>query len=86
MDDRALLERISINPKICSGRPCIKGHRIMVEQILDLLTSGVSPQEICATWFSSLTLEDVYACIAFAAQFVRNEDIHFAEELAAART
>ena len=87
MDDQALLKRISINPKICSGRPCIKGHRIMVEQILGLLASGVSPKEICTKWFSesNLTLDDIYACVAFANQLVSNEEIHFAEELAASR-
>ena len=85
MTERALLKRISINPKICGGRPCIKGHRIMAEQILELLASGVSPEEICSSWFPSLDVRDVYACVAFASQLVRNEDIHFAEELAFSR-
>lgn len=71
MTERALLKRISINSQICSGVPCIKGHRIMVHQILGLLGSGVSPQEICTNWFSSLELEDVYACVVFANQLVR---------------
>lgn len=86
MTEHALLKRISINPKICGGRPCIKGHRIMVEQILDFLASGVSADELCSKqYFPSLTLRDIQACILFANQFVRNEDIHFSEELAAAR-
>ncbi len=86
MDERTLLERISINPTICSGRPCIKGHRIMVEQILDFLASGVLPRALCSeAYFPSLTLEDVLACIAFARQFVGSEDIHFFEELTAGR-
>ena len=83
MDEQALLKRISINPQICGGRPCVKGHRIPVELILDFLSSGVSPQELCAKWYPTLSLEDVYACIAFGAQSVRNEDIHFFEELSA---
>jgi uncharacterized protein (DUF433 family) len=84
MDDRRLLERISINPQICGGRPCLRGHRITVEQILDLLASGVSPQELCGKdYFPTLTLDDIHACITFANQLVRSEDIHFFEELAA---
>ena len=83
MDDRRLLEHISINPLVCGGRPCIRGHRITVEQILDLLASGVSPQELCGKdYFPTLTLDDIRACISFANQLVRSEDIHFFEELA----
>jgi uncharacterized protein (DUF433 family) len=66
MDERALLKRISINPQVCGGRPCIKGHRIPVELILDFLASGVSPQQLCSKWYPDLTLQDIYACIAFA--------------------
>ena len=81
MTERELLRRISINPQMCSGVPCIKGHRIMVHQILGLLGSGVTPQDICSKWFPSLELEDVYACVVFANQLVRDEEIHFFEEL-----
>lgn len=81
-NERRLLGRISINPKICGGRPCIKGHRIMVEQILDFLASGVSLEELCGEqYFPSITLDDVLACIAFAARCVQNDEIHFSEEL-----
>jgi uncharacterized protein (DUF433 family) len=41
-----LLNRISINPNICFGKPCIRGHRIWVSLILDLLASGMTTQEI----------------------------------------
>jgi len=76
-----MLERISINPKICHGKPCIKGHRIMVWQILDLLAAGIKPEEIISEeYFPQLTLKDIYACIAFANQLIKNEEIHFFEE------
>lgn len=79
-----LLERISINPNICHGKPCIKGHRIMVYQILDLLGDGIEPEEITKDdYFPQITIEDVYACIAYANQLVRNEEVHFFEELKA---
>lgn len=79
-----LLKRISINPDICHGKPCIKGHRIMVYQILDLLATGIKPEEIVSKdYFPQITLKDVYACITYANQLVRNEEIHFFEEIKA---
>ena len=75
MDERALLRRISTDPLRCGGRPCIRGHRITVEQILDLLASKISPEDICRDWFPSLTLQDVYACIAYASHAVHSEEL-----------
>ena len=86
MDTDTLLKRISINPKICGGRPCVKGHRIPVELVLDFLASGVSPQELASErYYPTLTVEDVLACIAFANQYVGSEDIHFFEDLTTSR-
>jgi len=77
-----MLERISVSPNICHGKPCIKGTRIMVWQILDLLSAGVSPEKIASEeYFADITPEDVKACIAFAKQLVKSEEIHFFEEL-----
>ena len=79
-----LFKRISVNPNVCHGKPCIKGHRIMVHQILDLLAAGIKPQEIISEeYFPQITLEDVYACIAYANQLVKNEEVHFFEEIKA---
>lgn len=79
-----LLKRISINPNICHGKPCIKGHRVMAQQILDLLSAGIKPEEIVSQdYFPQITLEDVYACIAYANQLVKNEEVHFFEEIKA---
>lgn len=81
---RNFLKRISINPQICHGKPCIKGHRIMVWQILDLLSAGVKPEEITGErYFPQITIQDIYACIAYANQLVQNEEIHFFEEIKA---
>ena len=86
MDERRLLKRISIDPEICGGRPCVKGHRIPVELVLDFLASGVAPETLRGPeYYPSLTLEDIRACLAFAAQSVRNEDIYFFEDLATSR-
>ena len=72
-----MLDRISIHPHICHGKPCVRGTRIMVSQVLDLLTAGVSPTEIVSEdYFSDITFEDIRACVAFANRLVKNEDIH----------
>ncbi|MBU0896262.1 MAG: DUF433 domain-containing protein [Candidatus Omnitrophica bacterium] len=77
-----LIARISINPNICHGAPCIKGHRIMVWQILDLLAAEIKPERIISEdYFPQITLQDVCACIAYANQLVKNDEIHFFEEL-----
>jgi len=61
-----LLERISINPNICFGKPCIRGTRIWVSLILDFLASGTSVDELLSE-YPSLTIEDVRAAIAYGA-------------------
>jgi len=63
-------ERISVDPRVCHGKACIKGTRIMVSVILDNLAAGVSPEEILKS-YPSLSLEDVQAAIAYAAELAR---------------
>jgi len=63
-------ERISINPKICHGRACIKGTRIMVSVILDNLASGLSFEEILKS-YPTLSLEDIQAAISYGAELSR---------------
>jgi uncharacterized protein (DUF433 family) len=58
-------ERISINPKICQGKACIKGTRVMVSVILDNLAEGESYESIIEGYL--VTREDIHAAIAFAA-------------------
>ena len=57
--------RISFNPKQCGGRPCIRGMRIRVTDVLDLLASGLSPESILEE-LPDLELEDIEASIRFA--------------------
>ncbi|MEW6237198.1 MAG: DUF433 domain-containing protein [Candidatus Omnitrophota bacterium] len=61
-----MLKRISVDPQICHGQPCIKGSRIMVWLILQYLANGDSAEDIL-TAYPSLTREDVQACLAYAA-------------------
>ena len=65
-----LLGRISINPNICFGKPCIRGHRIWVSLILDLLAGGASFAEVLAD-YPSLEETDLLACIAYGAEMSR---------------
>lgn len=61
-----MLDRITINPKVCGGRPCIRGLRIRVTDVLDLLASGV-PQEEILEDFPELEEADITASLQFAA-------------------
>lgn len=59
-----LLDRISINPQICHGQPCVKGTRIMVWLVVQYLANGDSVGGILAA-YPSLLREDVHACLAY---------------------
>jgi len=59
-------ERISVNPEVRGGKPCIRGTRITVYDVLEYLAGGMTDDEILAD-FPDLTREDIRACLAFAA-------------------
>jgi uncharacterized protein (DUF433 family) len=59
------LERITFNPEQCGGRPCIRGMRIRVKDVLEMLAAGESEKQILED-FPYLELEDIRACLAFA--------------------
>ncbi len=65
-----LLERISIDPKICFGKPCIRGTRLWVSLILDLLASGASVEDVLRE-YPQLHRDDVLAAIAYGAEMAR---------------
>jgi uncharacterized protein (DUF433 family) len=67
MEDQQLLERITINPKIMVGKPVIKGTRLTVDYILNLLAHGATVAEILQE-YEGLAQEDIQACLLFAAQ------------------
>ena len=60
-------DRITIDPRIRSGKPCIKGTRIAVADVLDYLGGGMTAAEILDD-FPDLTAEDIQACLTFAAE------------------
>jgi len=65
-----LLERITMNPDICHGKPCIRGLRYPVDMILELLSAGMSNEKILAD-YDDLELEDILAALAFAARLTQ---------------
>jgi uncharacterized protein (DUF433 family) len=64
------LERISIDPQVCFGKPCIKGTRIWVSLILDFLANGESEAQILAV-YPQLEPDDIRAALAYAAEIAR---------------
>lgn len=74
-----LLARISIDPATCFGKPCIRGHRIWVSLILDLLASGESVAAILAD-YPGLEEADVLACIAYGAEMARERYVEIPTE------
>ncbi len=65
MTDEKLLERIRMHPNVMTGKPVIKGTRLTVEFILNLLAHGATAQDIIAE-YKGLTKNDIQACILFA--------------------
>jgi uncharacterized protein (DUF433 family) len=64
-----VFERITVNPQQCGGRPCIRGMRMRVSDVLELLADGMSPEQIIGE-HPDLELEDIQACLRFASQRV----------------
>lgn len=77
-----LLERISIDPNVCFGKPCIRGTRIWVSLILDFLAGGSTMEEVMAE-YPQLTIEDIRAAIAYGAEMSRERFVDIPFEAAA---
>jgi len=60
-------ERITVDALQCGGRPCVRGMRIRVSDVLDLLASGLTPEQVLEE-LSDLELEDVHACLHYASR------------------
>jgi uncharacterized protein (DUF433 family) len=68
------LDRISIDPAVCGGKPCVRGTRIWVALILDLLAGGMSEAQLRVE-YPALTHEDILAAIAYGAEASRERMI-----------
>jgi len=71
MKEQQLLERITVNPKVMVGKPVIKGTRLTVEYILNLLAHGATAEEILGE-YQGLAIEDIQACLLFATKSLEN--------------
>lgn len=63
----SLIERITVNPRQCGGRPCVRGMRIRVTDVLDLLASGLTHEQVLEE-LPDLEPEDIEACLRFASR------------------
>jgi len=70
MSYEELLERISVDPQVCGGKPCIRGTRIYIAIVLDSLAEGLTPDEIVSQ-YPQLTVDDIHAALAYAAELSR---------------
>jgi uncharacterized protein (DUF433 family) len=77
MADKKIHERrIVIDPEVHFGKPCIAGTRIPVEDVLELIQENIPFTEIIAKYYPDLEIEDIKACVGYATDLVRSEEIH----------
>ena len=74
MDRNELLDRISIDPNVCFGKPCIRGTRLWVSLIIDNLAAGVTEAELMES-YPGLIKEDILAALAYAAEMTRERHV-----------
>jgi len=72
-----LLSRITLDPEICHGKPCIRGQRYSVESILEYLAGGDSVEQVLAE-FHDLERDDILACLEFSRKMLAAKSVHLA--------
>ena len=80
--DGTMNERISVDPDIHFGKPCVAGTRIPVQNVLELVREGISFEQIIQVYYPDLDVEDIQACIQYAIDIVTTEDIHITPTVA----
>ena len=76
MDDKKILQRITVNPHIFGGKPIIRGHRLAVEHVLAMLAAGDSAETLLEG-YPWLELEDIQACLHYARKVIGHERVEF---------
>ena len=71
----ALTERIVVDPQILTGKPVVRGTRISVELVVDLIAAGWSREQILAS-YPHLSEDDIRACLAYASELLREEKVY----------
>ncbi len=69
-------DRIVIDTKIHFGKPCVAGTRIPVENVLELVQENIPFKEIIEKYYPDLEIDDIKACVLYATELVRSEEIH----------
>lgn len=77
MSSDNLLSRITVDPKLCHGKPCIRGLRYPVESILEYLAGGDSVEQVVAE-FPDLERDDILACLEFSRKMLAVKSVHLA--------
>ena len=75
-DKKNYERRIVIDPNVHFGKPCIAGTRIPVEDVLELIQENIPFTEIVEKYYPDLEIEDIKACVKYATDLVRSEEIH----------
>lgn len=70
-------DRITIDPRVHFGKPCVTGTRITVQSVLELVREGMSFNDIRRDYYPDLAAEDIRACIQYAMDVVAAEELHF---------
>ncbi|MBI5408557.1 MAG: DUF433 domain-containing protein [Nitrospirae bacterium] len=68
--------RITIDPRVHFGKPCIAGTRITVQDVLELVQEGIPFSDIIEKFYPDIDIEDIKACVRYALDIVRSEEIH----------
>lgn len=72
-------ERITVQPHIHFGKPCVAGTRITVQSVLELIREGVTAADIRRDYYPDLSNDDIRACVQYAIDLIALEDIRLAE-------
>jgi len=74
MNEKQLLERITVDPNMFGGKPIIRGHRLAVEHVLGMLAAGDTP-EVIMQGYPWLEREDIQACLVYAQKIIGHERV-----------
>lgn len=69
-------QRITVDPNIHFGKPCVAGTRIPVQNVLELVREGIQFEKIIQDYYPDLELEDIRACVQYAIEIMSVEDLH----------
>ena len=70
------MQRITVDPQVHFGKPCVAGTRIPVQHVLELVHEGVDSDAITRDYYRELTVDDIRACVQYAMDVLAAEDLH----------